>query len=253
MATPRLICSLFLSALTAAAQATQAGAEPNLLSPRREAALGAELARQVWQNTIPVDNAGALSYVEQMGARFAAQLPEPRDNYTFAIIKDAGDSYQEPIGLPGGYMFIPDSLFLKAHDDSEFAGLLAHAMAHVAARQFTRIAARAQVGKMFTIPLIFYGDWTGFAASKVPPPMAPIYLGKLRQDLELEADALAVNMTSAVGYDPEGLIRYLARNAPESENRDARIAAMRSAIQNLPHTPSGDFLRIQEDLQSQRN
>ena len=219
--------------MTLAAQATQAGAGPNYYSPQREAALGAELARQARKNTTPVDNTAALSYVEAMGAKLAVQLPEPRYNYTFAIIKDAGDSYQEPIALPGGYMFIPDSLFLKAHDGSEFAGMLAHAMAHVAARQFTRIAARAPAGRMLTIPLIFWGDWTGFAASKVPAPLEPIYLGKFRQSLELEADTLAVNMTSAAGYDPEGLIRYLTRNAPQSENRDARIAAMRGAIQNL--------------------
>jgi predicted Zn-dependent protease len=91
----------------------------------------------------PLDNAAALDFVKRLGARLAAQLPEPRFDYTFAVTaSDQSNVLHEPLSLPGGYIFVPTSLFLTVQDEAEFAGMLAHAMAHVANRDGTRAATR---------------------------------------------------------------------------------------------------------------
>jgi len=140
------LCVMLLSDLSVAAQDTQAGREPNLYSREKEMALGASLAQQVQRTATPLNSPAALDYVQRLGAKLAAQLPEPRFSFTFAVTSnDQGNALHEPLSLPGGYIFVPASLFLAAQDEAEFAGMLAHAMAHVADRDLTRAASRAQM------------------------------------------------------------------------------------------------------------
>ena len=244
---------LVSSALTLSAQSIP-GLGPNFYSREKEAALGAQLAQQVRQTATPVNNNAALSYVEQMGAKLAARFPEPRFTYTFALIAAGNDdALREPVALPGGYVFVPTSLFLTAQDDSEFAGMLAHAMAHVAARHGTRAATRESMAQMAVNPIIANGGAAGFMAQQAADALIPAALAKFSRDYENEADRLAVNMVSAAGYDAERLIRYLSRaqnNLPDSEARNERIAAIQNAIQNLPHSASGEFRQIQLQLQN---
>jgi beta-barrel assembly-enhancing protease len=236
---------LVSSALTLSAQSIP-GAGPNLYSRQKEAALGAQLAQQVRRTATPVDDATAVTYVERMGAKLAAQLPEPRFPYTFALIAGGnGDVLKEPVALPGGYVFVPTSLFLTSQEDREFAGMLAHAMAHVAERHGTRAATKNTIGQMPAIPAIANGG---------PAMLIPAAYVTFSRPFEQEADGLAVKMVSAAGYDAQGLIRYISReqtnNLPDSEARSERIAAMQNAIQGLPHTASGEFLQIQMQLRN---
>jgi hypothetical protein len=101
----RFLCALIISAATLSAQEPQAvqqiGQGPNIYSRDREVAIGTQLAQEVQGAVTPMDNAAALSYVEQMGAKLAAQLPEPRFNYTFALLPASeGDFANEPLALP---------------------------------------------------------------------------------------------------------------------------------------------------------
>ena len=90
--------------------------------------------------------------VMPLGAKLAAQLPDAPFPYTFAITtSDWSNFLREPVSLPGGYIFISPLLFRTAQVEAEFAGMLAHAMAHVAARTpccagltFTGLVSRAQ-------------------------------------------------------------------------------------------------------------
>jgi predicted Zn-dependent protease len=244
---------LVSSALTLSAQPVPASG-PNFYSREKETALGAQLAQQVRQTVAPVDNNAALSYVEQMGARLAARFPEPRFTYTFALIAGGSDDIlKEPVALPGGYVFVPTSLFLTAQDDGEFAGMLAHAMAHVAARHGTRAASRESIAQLTVTPIIANGGVAGLAARQASDALIPAALIKFSRDYEKEADGLAVNMVSAAGYDAEGLIRYISReqtNLSDSEAHNERIAAIQNAIQNLPHSASDEFRQIQLQLEN---
>lgn len=161
------VCAVLLSAcaLTATAQIQQIATGANLYSREKESALGASLAQQIQQRATPLNNRAALAYVQRLGAKLAAQLPEPRFNYTFAVTaSDESNTLHEPLSFPGGYIFVPSSLLLAAQDESEFAGMLAHAMAHVAARHTTRLATRGATAQLATIPLINNGGVAGLGA-----------------------------------------------------------------------------------------
>jgi predicted Zn-dependent protease len=245
-------CVMILSAVTGIAQVGQG---PNLYTREKEAAFGASLAQQVRRTTTPLDSPAALEFVQKLGAKIAAQLPEPRFTYTFAVTSgDQSNVLHEPLSLPGGYIFIPASLFLAAQNEAEFVGMLAHAMAHVAERHGTRTASRGELSQLSTIPLIFYGRWMGYGARQTATGPIPVAFARLQPGYEREADAMAVKLVSAAGYDPEALVRYFSRVWPDgadSDSRDARISAMDRAIQQLvPLTSTDEFLRIQEQIRA---
>lgn len=250
---------LVLASASLHAQQQQLGAGPNLYSREKEAALGAELAAQVERTSPPVNipealRPEALRYIQQVGARLAAQLPDAPFPYTFALIGDNSDPSQEPLALPGGYIFVPTRLFLNARDESEFAGVLAHAMAHVADRQGTRQATRGTLNQLATIPLIFYVGPIS-AASSVAIPVAFLQFSNA---YEQRADSLAVQMASGAGYDPEGLLRYLTRvHASDPADRsisDSRLGALQRALQTPPPANSIDeFFRLQDRFRNPQN
>jgi beta-barrel assembly-enhancing protease len=245
------VCVLFLSALTASAQQPllKFGASPD--SPQKQAAFGASLARTFRQNTTPLDSAAALDYVRRLGARLAAQLPEPHANFTFELIKsDSCGGLHEPCSFPGGHIFVPASLFLAAQDEAEFAAMLAHAMAYV------------QEGSVEFVP----AGWSGFGAPLDSQAFVSALQLQAQRSNQRRADLLAVKLTSAAGYDPQALVRYFDRvwqpeSAPRSagkkylatfyDSRDTRIANIQTAIQALPpQTSAGEFLDIQDQVRS---
>jgi len=225
-------------------------------SREREAALGAGLAKEVQQRTGPIDNAVIRDYVERTGSRLAAQLPGTGFPYLFSVISgDVGGRTHEPLSLPGGYIFVPGTLILTCQTEAEFAGMLAHAMAHTAERHGTRQAARAIQGNLTSLPLIFMGGWMGGQEGLIPLAVLDIH-----RRFETEADALAVRAMADAGYDPEALVSYIRRVQPgDGETskmsalppRDSRITAMENTIRELPsktYVATDEFPRIQEEL-----
>src|SRR5436305_14748332 len=142
-------------ALPLLAQEPPPGQGLNFYSLEKEAALGRQLAAEAERHMRPLDSAVARDYVSQLGQRLAAQFSGPAFTYAFAVMASGGDNAtHEPLALPGGYVFVPASLFLRAQNGSEFAGMLAHSIAHIAAHHFARQFTRGQLVNMATVPLI---------------------------------------------------------------------------------------------------
>jgi predicted Zn-dependent protease len=230
----------------------------NVYSREKEAALGRQLAAEFRQRSIPVENPAVRDYVNRLGQRLAAQMPEAGFPFTFSVI--AGDpcaATHEPAALPGGSVFVPAALLLAARDEAEFAGVLAHAMEHIAQRHGTRQATRGQIVNYSSIPLIFVG---GRCAGQA----IPLGFVAMQRQAELEADSLAVQAMARAGFDPEALVRYVERLPATSTGAitkayspmpepDRRIAAMRSAIAKLPRVEyaagaPGEFAAVQREV-----
>lgn len=228
----------------------------NYYSVEREQALGASLAEDVRHNTTPFENAAAQAYVERIGARLVAALPAdaPAFTYHWELILDR-QSYLEPTSLPGGYHFIPSSLFLDAQNESEFAGLLAHALAHSYLRHGTRLDTRGQVASYATVPLIFVGGWPQYGIRQTATLAMPLGMLQFQRQFEQDADRAAVQMLAAAGFDPHGLADYVERMQLDPQGtaagtfsrfppKDERVAAIEQAIADL--TPA--FPAIQEGV-----
>lgn len=177
--------------------------QPRVLSVEKEAALGAQLAAELRAHKKPVANQAVQEYVQGVGRRLSGPATSLFP-WTFEVVTGlAGHSTtghstkehstEEPVALPGGYVFLPAQLLLDAHNEAELAGMMAHAMAHVIARDST---GAAEVPGMATIPLIFVGGWQGQSG-------VPIAYREIQREREAAADARASDILRLAGYQAQ--------------------------------------------------
>jgi predicted Zn-dependent protease len=214
----------------------------NFYSIEKEKALGAQLAVEYRRQQHVFEAPSVNAYLNELGQRLALRSPAPAFTYTFELVDDDNTWIHEAAAFPGGPIFVPASLVLAAADEDELAAMLAHAIAHIATRQETRQMTRGQIANQATIPLIAMGGSSGYAIRQ-SNPLPTAFLAFQRKN-ELESDRLAVRILSSAGYDPQALARYIARiqpagppqsNAPAPyPEKDQRLAAIQSAIQQLP-------------------
>jgi len=244
---------LVLIALTGYAQDPSKGV--NFYSLEKEKALGEQLAKEVRRSSTPVDDPVILNWINDLAKRL---VPDSQFSYTFELIKEDQTMLHEPPSLPGGFVFVPVQLILAAQSEDEFAGMLAHAMAHIEARHGTKQATKGAIVNQATVPLIFTGGWTGFAAGRNGTMAVPLGYVKFQRDSELQADRLAAEKMSAAGYDPEALAQYIEREQPPDPpqqkpysplpERSARVAAIRAMSTGRTYPPHPDFAGLQDEL-----
>lgn len=216
---------------------------------KKEEALGKALAEQVRRSSNPVGPQAVQDYVSQLGARLAAQLPTGAFPKTISVVDfDRTNPLQEPVVLPGGYIFVPLGLLLAAQDEAEFAGMLAQAMA----REPLELALNDG-----PIPLFYSG---GF------PTIMPVSVRNEQSRIELQADATAAAAMARAGFDPAALLSYIERGYLEREQRPdpfsqlppraVRIEALRKTIEELPLSAeyiedSSDFAAVKKQAHAE--
>ena len=208
----------------------------------KDSALGAQLAREMRAHTSAIDNVAVRDYVDRVGRKLASFTNAVR--YKFDVIADPSTGRtHEPAALPGGFVFVSVDLISAAHDEAEFAGMLAHAMAHLAARSTAPLPIHNG-----SVPLVFMGGWGD-------SDVVPLSLLKVHRAAELDADHLAVQIMADAGYDPTALVRYIEHTQPAGNQlwsalppSAERIASLKQATGQLPtksYSMSEDFGRIQ--------
>jgi len=227
----------------------------NLYSLEKEKALGEQLAQEVRRSNTPVDDPAILAWINGLAKRL---VPDSRFLYSFELIKEDPTMLHEPPSLPGGFVFVPVELILAAQSEDEFAGMLAHAMAHIEAHHGARQGNQGQTANFATIPLILMGGWTGFAVGRNGTMAIPRGFLDAHRNFELDADRIAAEKMSAAGYDPEGLARYIEREQPPDPpqpkpysplpERAARVAAIRAMATGRTYPPHPDFPGLQDEL-----
>ena len=113
--------------------------------------------------------------------------------------------------LPGGFLYVHTGLILAADDEAELAGVMAHEIAHVAARHATRQMTRNNLFNLASIPLIFVGGGAGYAVQQAFGLVVPLSLSKFSRDFEAEADYLGLEYMYKAGYDPQAYISFFER------------------------------------------
>src|SRR5260370_26905799 len=99
----------------------------NFYSIEKEMALGKQLAQEVTRQAKTVDDPMISEYVNRIGQNLARNS-DAKVPFTFQVIEG-----EEPnaFALPGGYIFIYTGLLKLADEADEFAGAVAHELAHV--------------------------------------------------------------------------------------------------------------------------
>jgi predicted Zn-dependent protease len=219
----------------------------NFYSIEKEIALGREMAQEVeWESRLEGD-AILTEYVNRVGQNLArnsgAKVP-----FTIKVI----DSEEvNAFALPGGFMFVNTGLMLKANSEAEFAGVLSHEIAHVAARHGTKQASRGQLINYASIPLIFLGGWAGCAIREAATLAIPLGFLQFTRAMETQADYLGLGYLYKSGYDPVAFVDFFERMGTIEENQPGSVARLFSS-----HPMTGDRIRraqkeIEYDLKAQ--
>ena len=136
----------------------------NFYSIEKEIALGKQVAQEIERQAKMIDDPVIAEYVNRVGQN----LVRNSDVKVPVTIKVLDAEEVNAMALPGGFFFVNSGLILKAENESELAGVMAHEIAHIAARHGTRQATRGQVVNLASIPLIFMGGWTGYGFVRRP-------------------------------------------------------------------------------------
>jgi len=175
----------------------------NFYSIDKEIAMGKQLAEEVMRQVKAVDDPLLGEFVNRVGQNLVrnsdAKMP-----FTFRVVEDETPN---AFALPGGFIFVNTGLIKIASEEDEFAGAVAHEIAHVAARHLTCRATKGQLANILSLPLgMVLGGWTGYAVRQgAGIGMQTIFAGFSRAD-ETEADYLGVQYMYATGYDPNGAV-----------------------------------------------
>jgi len=129
--------------------------------------------------------------------------------------------------LPGAFLFVNLGLISKAENESELAGVLAHEIAHAAARHGAKLSRRATIANIFmqaaqVAAVIFTGGVAGigtyyalqYGFYGLGMVMDLTLLGVSR-DFEMEADQLGVQYTWRAGFDPKGFVTFFDKMASQ--------------------------------------
>jgi predicted Zn-dependent protease len=146
--------------------------------------------------------------------------------------------------LPGGFFYVNSGLVLAADNESEMAGVMAHEIAHVAARHATRQMTRAQLANFASIPLIFVGGGIGYAAWEAASIGLPLTFMHFSRNFEAEADYLGMQYMYKTGYDPQSFIAFFEKIQAKEKKKPGSLA---KAFATHPQTPDR-IAKSQEEI-----
>ena len=242
-----------------------------ILSRAEEAEYAKSLVRQMRAYEVLNEDPLISAFFEDMGYRLASNSDRPDKPFTFVVInQDVVNAF----AAPGGVIALYSGLILKADDENEVAGVLAHEIAHITQQHLYRALENQQA---MTIPLalamlglILVGGGSGEAiqgallGGQAAAQQASIYF--TRQN-ETEADRIGIRTLSRAGYNPYGMVeffekmgritRIMGKGPPEFLRTHpvsvSRITEAKNRAENMPKSEfsdGSDFYLVQARLRA---
>lgn len=188
----------------------------NALTVKEEEDLSKEVLKVVFRQYETVDDVYIQNYVNAVGKRILARMPEQPFRYHFYVIKE--ESYNA-FATPAGHVFINSGLFAAMESEEELAGILGHEMAHVYCRHIAEKIERSKKIGLASLAGVAAGvllgaAGAGEAASAVTMGAAATGISAelaYSRDNEMQADQLGLKVLTDAGYNGSGLLKVLQK------------------------------------------
>src|SRR5881398_2910780 len=205
----------------------------NWFSIEKEIALGKGLAQEVERSSKLIDDPVVTEYVNRVGQNLVRNS-DAKVPFTIKVI----DSDEvNAFALPGGFFYVNSGLILRAQEESELAGVMAHEIAHVAARHGTKNATKGELMQLASIPAMIFIPYSmaGYAMYQGLNLAIPLTFLKFSRDAEREADFLGLQYMYKTGYDPNSYVTFFERIQADEKRRPGTIPKVFST-----HPPTPD-------------
>ncbi len=219
-------------------------AHRSMISQEKEIAMGKQYATEIDRSAKLVSDPVITEYVN----RVAQNIARNSDLGVPLTVKVIDSPEINAFALPGGFMYVNSGLLMAADEEDQVAGVVAHEIAHVAARHWASQVTKAQILQYLTLPLIF------------TPMSYPVYLGvaqalnfgipiaflKFSRGAEAEADYLGIQYMYKAGYDPNSYVAFFGK-VIDAERRSP--GSMPSVFAD--HPPTGDrIVKAETEIKS---
>jgi predicted Zn-dependent protease len=204
----------------------------NFFSIEKEIALGKQLAQEVEKSSKLIDDPVVTEYVNRVGQNLVRNS-DAKVPFTIKVI----DSDEvNAFALPGGFFYVNSGLILRAQEESELAGVMAHEISHVTARHGTCQATKGELMQLASIPAMIFIPYSmaGYAMYQGLNLAIPLTFLKFSRDAEREADFLGIQYMYKAGYDPNSYVTFFERIQADEKRRPGTIP---KAFSTHPPTP----------------
>lgn len=170
----------------------------SIITPELEQELGSQISAEVEEQMGLYQDPDLRGYVQAVGSRLVAALPETPYRFHFDIV-DQGEP--NAFASPGGYVFVSRGLLAQMNSEDELAGVLAHEISHVTQRHHAKQVGRSVRAELMTLP----GKAVGVVNKSWGQSIAEageIYLASYSRSQETEADKFGMRLAAGAGYDP---------------------------------------------------
>ena len=218
----------------------------NFYSLEKEIALGKQLAQDVERQSKIIDDPIVAEYVNRVGQNIVRNS-DCKVPFTIKVVEDESVN---AFALPGGFFFVQTGLILKADNEAELAGVMAHETAHVCARHGTRQATKAELANYMTIPLIFMGGWAGYGIQQAAGFLVPMSLLKFSRSYESEADMLGLQYMYKTGYDPAAFVDFFEKIQSLEKKKPGAVSQLFSSHPMTDDRIQAAQKNIQDNLEA---
>jgi len=217
-------------------------ARRSIISQEKEIGIGKQYANEIDHSVKMVTDPVVVEFVNRL-----AQNVARNSDLTIPLTVKVIDSPElNAFALPGGFLYVNSGLVLAADEEAQVAGVVAHEIAHVAARHWASQMTKATFLQYAMIPLIF------------TPMSYPVYMGvstalnlglpltflKFDRGAEAEADMLGLQYMYKAGYDPSAYVTFFSKIIEEDRKSPGSVPTV---FASHPPTPER-ILKSEEEI-----
>ncbi len=217
-------------------------AHRSIISQEKEIAIGKQYSTEIDHSAKILTDPTINEYVN----RVAQNIARNSDLKIPLSVKVIDSPEINAFALPGGFLYVDTGLLLAADEEDQVAGVMAHEIAHVAARHWASTMTKATVAQYAMLPLLFipmsYGLYYGIVEAYMNG--VPLAFLKFTRGDEAEADYLGIQYMYKAGYDPNAYVAFFSKVIEEERRSPGSIPAVFAS-----HPPTPDrIVKSEEEI-----
>lgn len=211
-------------------------------SAGKEVALGRQLALDTEQHEKMLRDPEVAEFVQRLAGTLAVQAA--LDWPVSVRVIDSADV--RSLAFPGGFLFVSTGLITRTETEAELAGVLAHQIAHLAARHSPDTISRGPGTTRNELIRVYFGSWGPSCLRLSLDSAWPKGMVIRMRATERKADTMAMQYLGASRYDPLAVLEFFSKlryDQPRLADRLSaeELIAMRAKVEDgLP--PDADYI-----------